>query len=527
MSQTTILVIDDSATIRRLVDATLSPAGYRVILTASAEEGLAQAQSLRPDLILLDHQLPGTTGLEVCRKLLEIPEVRHTPIVVSSTLRKKAYVEYTDAPNVVDMLPKPYSEDLLATTVANALDTGRLIVQSQADGTAVPEVINALEESDIAGTFKSFTLREVLDFLNNGGKSGVLEVQAGTARIWFYVDDGRLQAVMGNGVDPREIVRTLPPSLRDLAPVLNLTVGGKLCSEVDGLVELLDRKVLDPRLLRQVLRHQASMLVWKCFHCELQGFRFETGRSASPLFRKLPLDCSLAALLVEAALRCDRSQLPEDTPNTVYVRRSIRGQNLDRAGLTPDQLKVLGGVNEPITAADLSDCCGRDIEETRRILFGLCTAELVDRQVEGEVLHVVAQESDAGAARILRAALNQQEGRYSARIVRDQLAVQLLLKRSRPDVLILPYEAERDRQFVDNIRKQVDSKRIDMKLVGILPPDADAQVQSAAARLFDSTISRPYAAGPVLTAIDEAQSRAHERRSPATGKSSPLAACVS
>ncbi|MBX3437653.1 MAG: response regulator, partial [Planctomycetaceae bacterium] len=67
MSQITILVIDDSATIRRLVDGTLSPAGYRVILAPNAEEGLAQAKSVRPDLILLDHQLPGTTGAEVCK----------------------------------------------------------------------------------------------------------------------------------------------------------------------------------------------------------------------------------------------------------------------------------------------------------------------------------------------------------------------------------------------------------------------------------------------------------------------------
>ncbi|MGD9858327.1 MAG: response regulator [Planctomycetaceae bacterium] len=527
MSQLTILVIDDSATIRRLVDGTLSPEGYRVILASSAEEGLAQARSVRPDLILLDHQLPGTTGFEVCKKLLEIPEVQHTPVVVSSTLRKKAYVEYTDSPNVVDMLPKPYSEELLITTVANALDTGRLIVQSQSDGTAIPEVINALAESDLAGTFKSFSLREVLDFVNNGGKSGVLEVQAGTSRIWFYVDDGRLQAVMGTGVDPREVVKTLPASLRDLAPVLNLTVGGKLCSEVDGLVELLDRKVLDPRLLRQVLRHQAAMLVWKCFQGELQGFRFEAGRAASPLFRKLPLDSSLAALLVEAALRCGAQDLPEDTPHTVYVRRSIRGQNLDRAGLTPDQLKVFGGVNEPVSAVDLADRCGRDTEETRRILLGLCMAELVDRQIQGVVVHVVALESDPGAARTLRSAFGLKESRFAAKIVRDQLAVQLLLKRSRPQVLVVPFDTERERQFAENVRKQVHSKRIEMKLVGILAADADERSGSAAAEVFDATVTRPYTADQILEALDDALASSSEPTPSPAAKKTSFAACVS
>src|SRR5690606_40116212 len=138
----------------------------------------------------------------------------------SSTLRKKAYAEYTDSPNVVDMLPKPYTEELLTTTVANALETGRLIVQSQSDGTAVPEVVNAVEDADVSGSFKVFSLREVLDFLNNSAKTGVLEVEAGGTRVSYYLNDGRIQAVVGNGVNIDEIMDTVPESLGDLAPVL-------------------------------------------------------------------------------------------------------------------------------------------------------------------------------------------------------------------------------------------------------------------------------------------------------------------
>src|SRR5690606_36422661 len=109
MSDQTILVIDDSATIRELVDNLLSPAGYRVALAPTADDGLRLASEVRPDLILLDHQLPGVTGYDVCRRLAQSPELREIPVVVSSTLRKKAYADYLDLDNVVDMLPKPYS----------------------------------------------------------------------------------------------------------------------------------------------------------------------------------------------------------------------------------------------------------------------------------------------------------------------------------------------------------------------------------------------------------------------------------
>ena len=162
MSEQSILVIDDSATIRRLVDGYLSPLGYRVTLAGSAEDGLRFAQELQPDVILLDHQLPGTTGSTVCQQLLESPSLRNTPVVISSTLRKRAYAEYTDLPNAVDMLPKPYTADLLATTISNALDTGKLVVRSQVEGTAVPEVIEAVGEPDLSGTFHQFHFRAYL-----------------------------------------------------------------------------------------------------------------------------------------------------------------------------------------------------------------------------------------------------------------------------------------------------------------------------------------------------------------------------
>ena len=141
MSQKTILVIDDSTTIRRLVDRCLTADGFRVVAADTAEQGLQLLEEVRPDLILLDHQLPGTTGTEVCRQILQQSDLADIPIVVSSTLRNRAYAEYTDFPNVVNLLPKPYTDELLTTTVENAIETARLVVESQSSGTAVPEVI--------------------------------------------------------------------------------------------------------------------------------------------------------------------------------------------------------------------------------------------------------------------------------------------------------------------------------------------------------------------------------------------------
>src|SRR5690242_4672593 len=104
MESPLILVIDDSATIRKMVECHLSQAGYRVASIPDAERGLKLAESIRPDLILLDHQLPGTTGDDVCRRLLEGEATASVPVVISSASRNRAFARYVDFPNVVDQI---------------------------------------------------------------------------------------------------------------------------------------------------------------------------------------------------------------------------------------------------------------------------------------------------------------------------------------------------------------------------------------------------------------------------------------
>ena len=124
MDQPLILVIDDSQTIRKLVECHLSQAGYRVAMAADAEQGLELARTMQPQLILLDHQLPGTTGDEVCRQLLEGEATAKIPVVISSAMRNRAFAQYTEYPNVVDQIPKPFTPELLKSGVANALQIG-------------------------------------------------------------------------------------------------------------------------------------------------------------------------------------------------------------------------------------------------------------------------------------------------------------------------------------------------------------------------------------------------------------------
>ncbi len=490
MSEKTVLLIDDSATIRRLVDSELSSAGYRVLLAPTAEEGLDKAAHEQPNLIILDHQLPGTTGYEVACRLLENPDTASIPVVASSTLRKKAYSEYIDCDNVVDMLPKPYSPEVLIATVENAIETAQIVVQSQSGGTAVPEVMDESGDSDLGGTFQCFSLREVIDLVNNGMKQGVLEITASNFRVYVYTEKGRIQAVTASGIDPDEFVKKIPSSLADLAPVVKFTVGGKKGTEVNGLVELLDNKVLDPRLLRTLLRFQAATLLKMCFTGNAHSFRFEQGRATPPLFAKLPLDLSLLALLVEGALHADTEQLPQLEADEGFVRQAVRGQNLDRAGLSSKHMTLMKVLAEPTSLEQISSKLGWEEDETRRVLWGFELADLVQRKTVQNKSVVYCVSSDAQFRQNIGNAWSQHQDEVLLKTVSDLLALGLLLRRQRPDAILVDVSDAESIEKFEHLKQHRETELSQARLVAVTADSAESPEVDLAQSGFDFAMSR-------------------------------------
>ena len=97
----TILVADDNDDVRKLVALVLSRTG-RVLEAADGEGALAVARLRRPDLAVLDVQMPGPDGIEVCRRLKADPTTAGMPIViltadVASDARERALAAGADA----------------------------------------------------------------------------------------------------------------------------------------------------------------------------------------------------------------------------------------------------------------------------------------------------------------------------------------------------------------------------------------------------------------------------------------------
>ena len=76
-----ILVIEDTEDNRQIIRDLLSSAGYEMIEAVDGVEGVAMAERERPDLILMDIQLPGIDGYEATRRIRALPEIGRMPII--------------------------------------------------------------------------------------------------------------------------------------------------------------------------------------------------------------------------------------------------------------------------------------------------------------------------------------------------------------------------------------------------------------------------------------------------------------
>ena len=118
MTSAKILVVDDEPQIRRVLRTTLTSQGYAVNEAKSGDEALDLIRMERPDLILLDVNMPGRSGLETCREIRSGSDIPIIMLTVRNTERDK--VQALDA-GADDYVVKPFGSDELMARIRAAL----------------------------------------------------------------------------------------------------------------------------------------------------------------------------------------------------------------------------------------------------------------------------------------------------------------------------------------------------------------------------------------------------------------------
>jgi two-component system, OmpR family, KDP operon response regulator KdpE len=131
LSEGRILIADDEPQIRRIMRTELTSAGYEVEDAKTGEEALDKVRAFRPDLVLLDINMPGMGGLAACRSIRMDTNVAIIMLTVHNT--EAAKIEALDA-GADDFVTKPFSTPELLARIRAAL---RRVTVAQASATKI------------------------------------------------------------------------------------------------------------------------------------------------------------------------------------------------------------------------------------------------------------------------------------------------------------------------------------------------------------------------------------------------------
>jgi CheY-like chemotaxis protein len=123
--QSTILIIDDDTSVRKVAQIRLQREGYRVLAAADGEEGLRLARAERPQVILLDILMPRMDGREVLRRLKADPATHAIPVLLLTVIEAHDELHEPIGPGWADRLSKPYNPDQLLQKVQALLPAGK------------------------------------------------------------------------------------------------------------------------------------------------------------------------------------------------------------------------------------------------------------------------------------------------------------------------------------------------------------------------------------------------------------------
>lgn len=121
MSAKTILYVEDNAMNRQIVRDLLRRTSYQLIEAYDGEAGVAVALEKRPDLILMDVQLPKISGLEATRRLRAEPATAQTPIIAITSFALSGDDEKAREAGATAYLAKPYSPRVLLGLIRKML----------------------------------------------------------------------------------------------------------------------------------------------------------------------------------------------------------------------------------------------------------------------------------------------------------------------------------------------------------------------------------------------------------------------
>jgi len=177
-----ILIVDDLPQNVRLLEAVLSPHGFRVATAPSGQEALDVLSKEHPDLVLLDILMPGIDGYEVCRRIRDDPETAFLPVIMITASGGEEKIRAIES-GADDFVNKPFDQAELLARVRSLVRVKRYhdTIENQAAELArwnrelEQRVQDQVEQLERVGRLRRFLPAQLADLIVSSGDESFLK----------------------------------------------------------------------------------------------------------------------------------------------------------------------------------------------------------------------------------------------------------------------------------------------------------------------------------------------------------------
>jgi DNA-binding response OmpR family regulator len=263
-----VLIIEDDSSVCELLFSCLSSAGYRVSIAQSGEAGLSQIEEDPPEAIVLDLNLPGMNGLDVCRAMRRDPWMSRIPVLMLTGQAEEDDVVAGLEVGADDYMSKPFSPKLLIARV-KALLRRRSNIQGAAENTPEAEsspqnlMVKTLGRCELRAGYRRLSWiegfspaqRQLMAMLV-GASSGKVSQEEVQASLWPDSSSARARSSFDSLLS--RVRRTLDQALEPFDSKKYLVVKrGYLCLE-HSLIDAFEFR----RLIRKATQQVAGGELW-------------------------------------------------------------------------------------------------------------------------------------------------------------------------------------------------------------------------------------------------------------------------
>lgn len=117
----TIMIVDDSSSVRTVVKATLMGAGYNVIEGVDGRDGISKLTGQKVHLIISDVNMPNMNGIEMVKEIKQMPNYKFTPICMLTTESEQSKMDEGKAAGAKAWIVKPFQPPKLLDAVSKLI----------------------------------------------------------------------------------------------------------------------------------------------------------------------------------------------------------------------------------------------------------------------------------------------------------------------------------------------------------------------------------------------------------------------